>query len=59
MKIQLDNQTAELIGDLNDPCEECPFYASKYSRCPYYSYTVLDCYDKRWVIIRPADIFTL
>lgn len=59
MKIQLDNQIAELREDLGDPCTECPFIASKYSRCPYCSDTTLDCYDKDWVIIRPADIFTL
>lgn len=59
MKIQLNNQTAELMEKLDDSCVECPFNASKYSRCPYISETVLDCYDKNWVIISSADIFSL
>ena len=59
MKIQLNNQTAELREELEDTCTKCPFNASKYSRCPYYSETILDCYDKNWVIIEPVDIFTL
>lgn len=59
MKIQLNNQTAELREELDDPCSECPFHVLKYSRCPYYSDTILDCYDKDWVIIKPANIFSL
>lgn len=59
MKIQLNNQTAELIEVLGDPCTQCPFKALKYDRCPYFSETVLDCYDKDWVIISSADIFSL
>lgn len=59
MKIQLNNQTAELREKLESSCTECPFKASKYSRCPYWLDTILDCYDKDWVIIRSADIFTL
>lgn len=59
MKIQLNNQTAELMEELDDSCTECPFNASKYGRCPYYSKTILDCYGKDWVIISPADIFSL
>jgi len=59
MKIQLNKQTAELIGGLNDSCAECPFNTLKYYGCPYFSKTILDCYDKNWFIIKPADIFTL
>lgn len=59
MKIQLNNQTAELREELDDECAECPFSASKYSRCPYCTETILDCYDKSWIIVRPADIFSL
>lgn len=59
MKIQLNNQTAELRKISEDTCMKCPFNTLKYSRCPYLSDTLLDCYDKNWIIIRPADIFTL
>lgn len=57
MKIQLNNQTAELREGIESSCRECPF--NKYRQCPYFSDTVLDCYDKDWIIINPADIFTL
>lgn len=58
MKIQLNNQTAELILSVYENlCSRCPF--RKYDICPYTSMTILDCYDKRLVIIEPADIFTL
>jgi hypothetical protein len=57
MKIQLTNQTAELRDESENLCSKCPF--RKYDICPYISKTVLDCYEKRWVIIEPADIFTL
>lgn len=57
MKIQLNNQTAELRDESENLYSECPF--RKYDICPYISETVLDCYERRWVIIEPADIFTL
>jgi hypothetical protein len=57
MKIQLTNQTAELRDESENLCSKCLF--RKYDICPYISKTVLDCYEKRWVIIEPADIFTL
>ena len=58
MKIQLNNQTAELRDEeFKNSCSKCPF--RKYYICPYVSKTVLDCYEKRWVIIEPADIFIL
>lgn len=59
MKIQLNNKTAELREELEDSCIKCPFNALKYNRYPYCSETILDCYNKNWFIIRPADIFTL
>ena len=57
MKIQLNNQTAELRDESESLCSKCPF--NKYDRCPYASITILDCRDKRWTILQPADIFTL
>lgn len=57
MKIQLNNQTAELRDESENLCSECPF--RKDDICPYISETVLDCYERRWVIIEPADIFIL
>lgn len=58
MKIQLNNQTAELRDEeFENLCSKCPF--RKYDICPYISETVLDCYERRWVIIEHADIFTL
>lgn len=60
MKIQLNKQTAELRKDeLEYLCSGCPFNTPKYSRCPCYSDTILDCYDNYWLIIEPSDIFTL
>ena len=59
MKIQLNNQTAELIEELDDPCTKCPFNKLKYNGCPYLSETVLDCYWKDWIVVSPADIFSL
>lgn len=57
MKIQLNNKTAELRDESAILCSKCPFRRD--DPCPFNSTTTLDCYDKRWIIIEPTDIFTL